>query len=306
MATSPTRVPELEFGDVAGYDARDVSDSGWEVIDGGGGAMQRVMAAHPGGVDRTLLLRFPPRFTTPTAVQHGFIEEVLLLRGELTDLTLGRTFAAGEYCCRPVGMRHGPYRTGDDGCDMMVVERDSRADEEEGGGYLSIGEVLSRPWGALHALGSAMYVALGSAHLAFTVYDAFAPGGPRYFAPTAPGALDSFKASSLQLDPRINAWNAYLGFHVTHSLFVLGVGAIAAFALTRVRRARHPKDAPASASVAAARGQRSERAPGNASALLAALSLPVSILAAYAFFHIPAGGSMAATVAFATSAWLQR
>lgn len=44
-------------------------------------------------------------------IRHAYYEEVYLLKGELEDLTLRRTFTAGHYASRPPGMPHGPYRT---------------------------------------------------------------------------------------------------------------------------------------------------------------------------------------------------
>ena len=38
----------------------------------------------------------------------------------MVDLSLDRTFAAGDYACRPPGMVHGPWRT-DAGCEMLEV-----------------------------------------------------------------------------------------------------------------------------------------------------------------------------------------
>jgi anti-sigma factor ChrR (cupin superfamily) len=70
----------------------------------------------------TRLARWSPGLdTTPDGViVHDYYEEVLLLDGELTDLTLGRTFRAGDFASRPPGMRHGPYRTVA-GCTMLEV-----------------------------------------------------------------------------------------------------------------------------------------------------------------------------------------
>lgn len=99
--------PTLEFGDVVAYSDWGKDDRGWEPVEGGGGVLQRVLsAAQPrddGGVDRTVVLRFPAGFRTTAPVTHSFWEEVLLLRGELRDLTLQRTFRAGQYCCRHPG-----------------------------------------------------------------------------------------------------------------------------------------------------------------------------------------------------------
>ena len=50
--------------------------------------------------------------------EHEF--QVYLLEGELTDLTLGRTFRAGDFASRRPGMPHGPYRT-DTGCVMLEI-----------------------------------------------------------------------------------------------------------------------------------------------------------------------------------------
>jgi len=61
----------------------------------------------------TGLQRYEPGVdTTPLGVQaHDYWEEVYILAGDLTDLSLDRTFTAGMYACRPPGMRHGPWRT---------------------------------------------------------------------------------------------------------------------------------------------------------------------------------------------------
>jgi hypothetical protein len=51
-------------------------------------------------------------------ISHEYFEEVYLLEGSLTDLTLGKTFHKGDYAARRPGMPHGPYRT-DEGCTML-------------------------------------------------------------------------------------------------------------------------------------------------------------------------------------------
>ena len=43
-----------------------------------------------------------------------------MLEGDLTDLTLGRTFGPGDYASRRPGMPHGPYRTAS-GCLMLEI-----------------------------------------------------------------------------------------------------------------------------------------------------------------------------------------
>jgi hypothetical protein len=77
-----------------------------------------------GDDERTLtrIARWAPGTDTSAAgtIRHDYYEEVLLLEGELHDLTLGTTFPAGRYASRPPGMPHGPYRT-ETGCTMLEI-----------------------------------------------------------------------------------------------------------------------------------------------------------------------------------------
>ena len=70
----------------------------------------------------TRLVRWVPGLDTSGVgvITHDYVEEVYLLEGELTDLTLGRTFRAGHYASRRPGMPHGPYRT-PAGCTMLEI-----------------------------------------------------------------------------------------------------------------------------------------------------------------------------------------
>lgn len=74
--------------------------------------------------DLTQITRWEPGLDTSPAgvIRHDYVEEVYLLEGELTDLTLGASFGAGSYAYRPVGMEHGPYRS-DNGCTMLEIRR---------------------------------------------------------------------------------------------------------------------------------------------------------------------------------------
>lgn len=78
---------------------------------------ERVLARDPEGGVATRILRFEPQTdTTPNGVQcHDFWEEVYILEGSITDLRLGQTFTAGDYACRPPGMKHGPWKSAE-GC----------------------------------------------------------------------------------------------------------------------------------------------------------------------------------------------
>jgi hypothetical protein len=53
-------------------------------------------------------------------IRHEYFEEVYILQGELHDLSLNRTFRAGDYAARRPGMPHGPYRT-ETGCVMLEI-----------------------------------------------------------------------------------------------------------------------------------------------------------------------------------------
>ncbi|QDG68409.1 cupin [Pseudarthrobacter sp. NIBRBAC000502772] len=113
------RKPELEFHEPI---------VGWQKTNGDAehGIWEQILAADPLSGDSTLLQRYEPGADTLASgvIVHDYWEEVMLLSGELTDVTLGKTFTAGMYACRPPGMRHGPYVSGA-GCSMLVVVRPS-------------------------------------------------------------------------------------------------------------------------------------------------------------------------------------
>ena len=75
--------------------------------------VERVLARDPEKGVASRILHLPPGTdTTPNGVQvHDFWEEVYIIEGSFTDLSLGETFTAGMYACRPPGMPHGPWRT---------------------------------------------------------------------------------------------------------------------------------------------------------------------------------------------------
>lgn len=97
----------------------DTSDLEWTPAAGSDGVSEKVLSRGEGEI-LTRLVRWEPGLDTTQAgvILHKYVEEVYLLEGDLTDLTLGRTFHAGEYACRPIGMPHGPYRT-EAGCTML-------------------------------------------------------------------------------------------------------------------------------------------------------------------------------------------
>jgi hypothetical protein len=88
--------------------------------DAGNGIAERVLSHAPDGT-LTRLARWAPGTTSgEEIIRHDYVEEVYLLEGELTDLTLRQTFHPGDYACRPPGMPHGPYRT-EAGCTMLEI-----------------------------------------------------------------------------------------------------------------------------------------------------------------------------------------
>jgi hypothetical protein len=89
-------------------------------VETGGGISERVLSQGPDGM-LTRVARWARGTTTDQGViRHEYVEEVYLLEGELTDLTLRKTFTAGDYACRPPGMPHGPYIT-ETGCTMLEI-----------------------------------------------------------------------------------------------------------------------------------------------------------------------------------------
>jgi hypothetical protein len=94
-------------------------------IDAGGGIAQKVLSEDSDGT-LTRLARWAPGTTSGAeVVRHEYVEEVYLLEGELTDLTLDQTFGPGDYACRPPGMPHGPYLT-TGGCTMLEIRYSAR------------------------------------------------------------------------------------------------------------------------------------------------------------------------------------
>jgi len=84
------------------------------------GISERVLSRDPDNATLRRIARWEPGLTTQDVIRHDYHEEVYLLEGELTDLTLGRTFHAGHFASRRPGMPHGPYRT-ENGCVMLEI-----------------------------------------------------------------------------------------------------------------------------------------------------------------------------------------
>ncbi len=98
-------------------------DTGWEQVNKTRpGIFQKILTRDEERGNYTRLMRFEKGadFSYAGVLSHDFWEEVWIVEGSLTDLTLRRTFAAGSYACRPPGMKHGPYHS-DTGALMFEV-----------------------------------------------------------------------------------------------------------------------------------------------------------------------------------------
>lgn len=112
--------PEFEFFPVTDID--------YTICPGDNPAItERVLSRDPEGKVATRILRYEPGAdSSPMGVQkHDFWEEVYILEGSFTDLTLGEKFTAGMYACRPPGMPHGPWST-DEGVVTFEVRYHSK------------------------------------------------------------------------------------------------------------------------------------------------------------------------------------
>ena len=98
--------PELEF--------HIPDSSGWERLNQSGpGVYQKILTRDPEVGNYTRLLRYEAgaNMLSDGILTHDHWEEVWIIEGSLTDATLGKTFPAGSYACRPPGMKHGPYKS---------------------------------------------------------------------------------------------------------------------------------------------------------------------------------------------------
>ena len=69
--------------------------------------------------------------------------------------------------------------------------------------------------------GASIFLLLGTVHGIFTFADLIEP---RYFTPRDPGLLVAMQQSTIAFHPRINLWQAWMGFNLTHSLGLVMFG----------------------------------------------------------------------------------
>lgn len=78
---------------------------------------------------RTTLQKWEPgaRNSQSHPFVHSYIEEIYIVEGDLTDVTLGKTFEKGHYAYRKPGMEHGPF-VSEKGCLMFIICQDVEDD----------------------------------------------------------------------------------------------------------------------------------------------------------------------------------
>jgi hypothetical protein len=104
-----------------------IDDAGWRSLPEVDGLEELILSSDVDTGLVTRLARFAPGTETGAlgVLRHPFWEEAYMLEGTLHDLTLGETFVAGSYACRPPGMPHGPWRT-DTGCTVLEIRYPAR------------------------------------------------------------------------------------------------------------------------------------------------------------------------------------
>ena len=82
------------------------------------GLSKRVLSADPETRDHTVLLIHAPGSAWGEPVcTHDYWEEVYIIDGRIYDKTLQKWFGAGDYCCRPPSILHGPFEADEElGC----------------------------------------------------------------------------------------------------------------------------------------------------------------------------------------------
>jgi hypothetical protein len=101
--------PELEF-----FDPMVLDSLPWIPVEGyPDGIHEKILTIDPATgpwKSKTRIIRFQPGIETTDTLVHDYWEEVYIIEGYLIDIAKNQTFKAGMYCCRPPGMKHGPYK----------------------------------------------------------------------------------------------------------------------------------------------------------------------------------------------------
>jgi hypothetical protein len=107
-----------EFWNVLGPETADK----WQPMEGVNDMSEILLAQDEGNGNYTKLVRFHPGADTSEVgvVVHPYQEEMVILEGSLYDKTWKQTYSAGEYTCRGVGEKHGPF-VSEEGCTLIEI-----------------------------------------------------------------------------------------------------------------------------------------------------------------------------------------
>jgi len=101
----------------------------WEVIDDTDGLVEQLtLAIDKKTGDYTRLTRFKPGANTQFfgSKVHNYPEEIFVIEGRLYDEAFDKWLEAGDYCSRPPGEVHGPFRS-DVSCVVLEISYPSQA-----------------------------------------------------------------------------------------------------------------------------------------------------------------------------------
>lgn len=76
----------------------------------------------PSSTHKSVLQYWDPGAVSPTkdVITHEYVEEVVFIDGSMKGVTLDQEWGKGAYAYRFVGMKHGPYVAGTEGCYQFV------------------------------------------------------------------------------------------------------------------------------------------------------------------------------------------
>lgn len=149
----------------------------WSPVERSPGVTVTVLATDADSGAFTRLLSMAPGCdTVPGGVQrHEGPEQALLVDGEFTDLSLGLTFGAGSYACRPEGMAHGPWRS-TPGCTILEVHDRRVAFDRAAMEYHDPLAVPDPPWEPLGDRAAQLVLSADASNGALTRLLRFDPG----------------------------------------------------------------------------------------------------------------------------------
>lgn len=101
----------------------------WEVLEGSNEKIKQLtLAIDKKTGDYTRLTYFKPGSDTRDfgSNTHDYPEEIYIISGKLYDGAFDKWLAAGDYCSRPPGEVHGPFRT-EQACLVLEISYPSQA-----------------------------------------------------------------------------------------------------------------------------------------------------------------------------------